>query len=118
MPLEQLPALLLAILAVGYTPGPANIYAMSCSLRHGWRRSMRMWLGLLCGFLTAALIAATAAHFMGIAFVYEQSYNKRKQITPLFTCWVLVSFEVPMVCDFSLSVQEIPRAITDAWTFQ
>ena len=65
---EQLPALLLAILAVGYTPGPANIYAMSCSIRHGWRASMRMWCGLLCGFLTAALLAAAAAHFAGLAF--------------------------------------------------
>ena len=68
MPPEQLPALLLAILAVGYTPGPANIYAMSCSIRHGWRASMRMWCGLLCGFLTASLLAAVAAHFAGIAF--------------------------------------------------
>ena len=33
MPPEQLPALRIAILAVGYTPGPANIYAMSCSHR-------------------------------------------------------------------------------------
>ena len=68
MPPEQLPALLLAILAVGYTPGPANIYAMSCSIRHGWRASMRMWCGLLCGFLTAALLAAFAAPFAGMAF--------------------------------------------------
>ena len=68
MPLEQLPALLLAILAVGYTPGPANIYAMSCSIRYGWRASMRMWCGLLCGFMSAALLAAVAAHFAGIAF--------------------------------------------------
>ena len=68
MPLEQLPALLLAILAVGYTPGPANIYAMSCSLRYGWRASMRMWCGLLCGFLTAALLAAATAHLAGVAF--------------------------------------------------
>ena len=68
MPPEHLPALLLAILAVGYTPGPANIYAMSCSLRYGWRPSMRMWCGLLCGFLAAALLAAVAAHFAGIAF--------------------------------------------------
>ena len=65
---EQLPALLLAILAVGYTPGPANIYAMSCSLRYGWRASMRMWCGLLCGFLAAALMAAVAAHFAGMVF--------------------------------------------------
>ena len=68
MPLEQLPALLIAILAVGYTPGPANIYAMSCSLRYGCRASMRMWCGLLCGFLTAALLAAAAAHLAGMAF--------------------------------------------------
>lgn len=68
MPIEQLPALLLAILAVGYTPGPANIYAMSCSLRYGCRASMRMWCGLLCGFLTAALLAAAAAHIAGMAF--------------------------------------------------
>lgn len=68
MQLEQLPALLIAILAVGYTPGPANIYAMSCSLRYGWRSSMRMWCGLLCGFLTAALLAAAVAHLAGMAF--------------------------------------------------
>ena len=68
MPPEQLPALLLAILAVGYTPGPANIYAMSCSLSYGWRASMRMWYGLLCGFMTAALLAAVAAHCAGMAF--------------------------------------------------
>lgn len=68
MPIEQLPALLIAILAVGYTPGPANIYAMSCSLRYGCRASMRMWCGLLCGFLTAALLAAAAAHLAGMAF--------------------------------------------------
>ena len=68
MPIEQLPALLIAIIAVGYTPGPANIYAMSCSLRYGCRASMRMWCGLLCGFLTAALLAAAAAHLAGMAF--------------------------------------------------
>ena len=74
MPIEQLPALLLAILAVGYTPGPANIYAMSCSLRYGCRASMRMWCGLLCGFLTAALLAAAAAHLAGMAFTEYVPY--------------------------------------------
>ena len=74
MPLEQLPALLIAILAVGYTPGPANIYAMSCSLRYGCRASMRMWFGLLCGFLTAALLAAAAAHLAGMAFTEYVPY--------------------------------------------
>lgn len=74
MPIEQLPALLIAILAVGYTPGPANIYAMSCSLRYGCRASMRMWCGLLCGFLTAALLAAAAAHLAGMAFTEYVPY--------------------------------------------
>lgn len=74
MPLEQLPAPLIAILAVGYTPGPANIYAMSCSLRYGCRASMRMWCGLLCGFLTAALLAAAAAHLAGMAFTEYVPY--------------------------------------------
>lgn len=68
MPVEQVPVLLLSIVAVGYTPGPANIYAMSCALKHGSRQTMNMWLGLLCGFSTAALISAAAAHFAGVAF--------------------------------------------------
>ena len=29
---------------------------------------MRMWCGLLCGFLAAALLAAVAAHFAGMGF--------------------------------------------------
>ena len=68
MSTEQLPALLLSILAVGYTPGPANIYAMSCSVRYGLRPAMRVWVGLLCGFCCAALLAALAAHLAGMAF--------------------------------------------------
>lgn len=64
---EQLSALLLSILAVGYTPGPANIYAMSCSVRYGVRPAMKMWLGLLCGFSCAALLSAVVLHFAEMA---------------------------------------------------
>lgn len=64
---EQLSALLLSILAVGYTPGPANIYAMSCSVRYGIRPAMRMWLGLFCGFSCASLLAAAGLHFAEMA---------------------------------------------------
>ena len=88
MPPEQLPALLLAILAVGYTPGPANIYAMSCSIRHGWRASMRMWCGLLCGFLASALLAAVAAHFAGMAFKeYVQYLRYLAVVYILYLAW-------------------------------
>jgi len=41
MPCSLLPTLLLQILIVGYTPGPANIYSLAMSLRHGRRASKR-----------------------------------------------------------------------------
>lgn len=65
MPIDLLPSLLLAILLVGYTPGPANLFALHCSMRHGVRRSLVMWLGLLAGFSVAAVGAALATHWLG-----------------------------------------------------
>ena len=124
MPLEQLPALLLAILAVGYTPGPANIYAMSCSLRYGWRASMRMWCGLLCGFLTAALLAAAAAHLAGVAFkeyvpylrylaaayiiylawkTYRAGISPEGDVTPTFSSGFIVQLTNAKIILFDLS---------------
>lgn len=67
MPPGLLPSLLLSLFAVGYTPGPANIYALSCALSSGRRKAMRAWLGLFTGFATAALLMAVAVHFLGIA---------------------------------------------------
>ena len=46
MPLSLLPSLLLTILFVGYTPGPANLFSLHCSVRNGMRKSLVMWLGL------------------------------------------------------------------------
>lgn len=65
MPLSLLPSLLLAILLVGYTPGPANLFALHCSMKHGVGRSLVMWLGLLVGFTVAAVCAALATHWLG-----------------------------------------------------
>ncbi|MGM9785284.1 MAG: LysE family translocator [Candidatus Cryptobacteroides sp.] len=67
MPLNLLPSLLIQLFAVGYTPGPANLYALSCSMNHGRKAALRMWWGLVCGFLTAALIVAVIIHFLGEA---------------------------------------------------
>ena len=67
MPIELLPSLLLSLIAVGYTPGPANIYSLSCVLTHGRKKAMQAWAGLLCGFLAAGLIATVAVHFVGMA---------------------------------------------------
>lgn len=66
MPIELLTSLLLTIFAVGYTPGPANIYALSCSLIHGRKNSMKAWFGMLCGFSINAIVAAILMHYVGI----------------------------------------------------
>lgn len=67
MPLHLLPSLLLYILMVGYTPGPANMYALSCSLKYGRRLALRMWYGELCGFLIAVTLVSVATHIIGTA---------------------------------------------------
>lgn len=68
MPKELLPTLLLQLLLIGYTPGPANIYSLAMSLRHGRREALVMWLGLFVGFSIAVCCMATLTHFVGIAF--------------------------------------------------
>lgn len=68
MPYSLLPTLLLQILVVGYTPGPANIYSLAMSLRYGRKQSMVMWLGLLTGFSIAVTLMAVLTHFIGMAF--------------------------------------------------
>ncbi len=67
MPYSLLPTLLLQILVIGYTPGPANIYSLAMSLRHGRRESLRMWLGLLTGFCIAAVMMSLLTYLLGIA---------------------------------------------------
>jgi len=65
MPIELLPSLLLAIVAVGYSPGPANLYSLACCLRYGRRKALRMWRGLLTGFSIAVVIMAVLTHLLG-----------------------------------------------------
>lgn len=65
MPVSLLPSLLLAILLVGYTPGPANLFALHCSMKNGMRKAIVMWLGLLARFTVAAVIAAVVTHEVG-----------------------------------------------------
>lgn len=76
MPIELLPSLLLTILAVGYAPGPANIYALSCALRRGRRKALNAWLGLVLGFITTALVSALLVHYVGLALGKYVSYIK------------------------------------------
>jgi cysteine/O-acetylserine efflux protein len=61
-------ALLLSILLVGYSPGPANLFALAVVLRDGRRAALRTWLGLLAGYTCAATICVLAVRFFGLAF--------------------------------------------------
>lgn len=65
MPLHLLPSLLLYILMVGYTPGPANLYALSCSLKYGRKSALRIWYGELCGFLISVTLVSIATYLVG-----------------------------------------------------
>ena len=73
---ELIPTLLLQIILVGFPPGPANIYALSMSLRHGRRKAFVMWLGMLTGFVVAAAIMAYLTHLLGMAFGEYVAYLK------------------------------------------
>ena len=65
MPISLLPSLLLAIFAVGYSPGPANLYSLACCLKFGRRKALKMWRGLLTGFSIGAVIMAVLTHLLG-----------------------------------------------------
>ena len=65
MSLALLPQLLLYILVVGYSPGPANLYAMSCAMNFGRRRALRMWQGMVCGFTVDIVLMAVLTHLLG-----------------------------------------------------
>lgn len=67
MPFNLLPSLLLTLFAVGYTPGPANIYALTCILNYGREKALKAWFGLISGFSVAVFTAAIAAHLAGMA---------------------------------------------------
>ncbi len=68
MPQSLLPTLLLQILLIGYTPGPANIYSLTMSLKYPRRTALTMWTGLFTGFSIAACIMAVLTHLIGMAF--------------------------------------------------
>lgn len=88
MPIELIGSLIVSLFAVGYTPGPANIYALSCSLTHGRKKAMKAWLGMLCGFVLDVLIVAVAAHYAGLAmgkYVFVVKYFGAAYI--LYLAW-------------------------------
>ncbi len=65
MPLSLLPSLLLAIIVVGYSPGPANLYSLACCLKYGRRKALKMWRGLCLGFCIDLVLMVLLIHLLG-----------------------------------------------------
>ncbi len=76
MSLAVLSKLLLYIVLVGFTPGPANIYALSCALKDGRRHALVMWLGLLAGFSITVTTVAVISYLLGNAMGHYVDYIK------------------------------------------
>lgn len=89
MPLSSLPALLLSIFLVGYSPGPANVFALAMVVRYGRRAALRMWLGLFAGYASAALICVLLVHFLGVAF--GEWIGILKYIGAAYLLWLAVA---------------------------
>lgn len=86
MPITLLPSLLFAIIVVGYSPGPANLYSLACCLKYGRRKALKMWRGLLSGFSIAACIMVLLTHFLGELMGDYVSYLK--YIGALYILWL------------------------------
>lgn len=86
MPITLLPSLLFAIIVVGYSPGPANLYSLACCLKYGRRKALKMWRGLLTGFSMAACIMVLLTHFLGELMGDYVSYLK--YLGALYILWL------------------------------
>lgn len=76
MPISLFPSLLLSMFLVGYTPGPANLYAFSCAIHFGRKKAFRMWTGILVGFILTSSAVAVLMHFLGEALGDYAGYLK------------------------------------------
>ena len=76
MSLALLIKLLISIVAVGFTPGPANIYALSCGMKHGRRHALGMWIGLVVGFSIAIFIVSLISYLAGNTMGHYVDYIK------------------------------------------
>lgn len=65
MPISLLPALILQVIVVGYSPGPANIYALTMAIKHGKFKALKAWIGMACGFLFGACTLAILVSILG-----------------------------------------------------
>jgi len=67
VPVSQLPALILSVILVGYSPGPCNVFALAMALRHGRKNALHVWFGMVAGYLLVGTLVLFAAHYADVA---------------------------------------------------
>jgi len=103
MPHSLLPTLLLQMLIVGYTPGPANLYSLAMSLRHDRHTSLRMWNrsqqaendSRECTFLSGMLVQLTNAKMLlfdlTVFSTFVLPYSNRLSDLLQVSAWLLIA---------------------------
>lgn len=82
----QIASLLAYIFVVGYTPGPANLYTLSCTFKFGRRRALAMWWGLMAGFTIEVWTVATICRFLGTSLGDHLSIVR--SVGALYVLWL------------------------------
>lgn len=94
MPIALLPSLLLAIIVVGYTPGPANLYSLACCLKYGRRKALKMWRGLCTGFCINLVIMVFLTHLLGEVMGHYVIYLKYFGVAYiLWLAWKMLRYQ-------------------------
>lgn len=94
MPISLLPSLLLAIIVVGYTPGPANLYSLACCLKYGRRKAFKMWRGLCTGFCIDLFLMVLLTHLLGEMMGHYVIYLKYIGVAYiLWLAWKMLRYQ-------------------------
>ena len=71
---------------VSYTPGPANIYSFTLSLRYGFKRFLKVYTGLFTGFLSILFVSAFITY--GFSFLSENISKLLKLVGGGYILWL------------------------------
>lgn len=86
MPFTVLLSFLQYVFLVSYTPGPANIYSFTLSLRYGFKRFLKVYTGLYTGFLIILIVSAFVTY--GFSFLSENISKLLKVVGSGYILWL------------------------------
>lgn len=86
MPFTVFLSFLQYVFLVSYTPGPANIYSFTLSLRYGFKRFLKVYTGLFTGFLSILFVSAFITY--GFSFLSENISKLLKLVGGGYILWL------------------------------